>query len=139
MVLEKVIIFTLGLFYLISGFGLVELAYIYVFAGIVEVILSILITFTKIKRTKINVNFRICRKLCFSSITFGLNSVFGILYFKIDTVLLSVFTDNASVGIYNAAYNPLLALSEVLTGIVGNVFYPLMSKYSVNSKESWKN
>jgi len=49
--------------------------------------------------------------------------------------MLSVLKGDAAVGIYNAAYNPLLAL-----GVIPSVFiaalYPVMSRYFVSSKDS---
>ena len=136
MVIGKIILFTLVLFVIFSGYGLIELAYVYIFAAIVAVTLSFSIILMKIAKPKPTVDFSLWKTLIIGSIPFGLNALFGVLFFQIDTVMLSIFKDDAAVGIYNAAYNPLLAL----TGIIGYMFlspiYPVMSRYFVSSKDS---
>ncbi|CAD7775958.1 Polysaccharide biosynthesis protein [Candidatus Methanoperedenaceae archaeon GB50] len=136
MVIEKIILIILVLFVLISGYGLIELAYAYVFAGIVAVVISIYIVLVKIAKPKPTINLLLWKMLIVGSIPFGLNALFGVLFFKIDTVMLSVFKDDAAVGIYNAAYVPLLALTGIISGMVVSALYPVMSRYFISSKDS---
>ena len=135
MIIEKLILISLVLFVLFSGYGLIELAYAYIFAGIVDVTLSFSIVLIKIAKPKPTIDFSLWKTLIIGSIPFGLNALFGVLFFRIDTVMLSVLKGDAAVGIYNAAYVPLLAL-----GVIPIVFiaalYPVMSRYFVSSKDS---
>lgn len=135
MLIEKIILISLVLFVLFSGYGLIELAYVYVFAGIVAVTLSSSIVLIKIAKPKPTIDFSLWKTLVIGSIPFGLNALFGVLFFRIDTVMLSVLKGDAAVGIYNAAYVPLLAL-----GVIPSVFiaalYPVMSRYFISSKDS---
>jgi O-antigen/teichoic acid export membrane protein len=134
-VIEYIILFSLVLVVIFSGYGLIELAYVYIFAGIVAVTLSFLIVLIKIAKPKPTIEFSLWKPLVIGSIPFALNALFAVLFFRIDTVMLSVLKDDAAVGIYNAAYNPLLAL-----GVIPSVFiatlYPVMSRYFVSSKDS---
>lgn len=134
-IIEKIILLSLVLFALFSGYGLIELAYVYVFTGIASVTLSATIVLMKIAKPKPRIDLSLWKTLIIGSIPFGLNALFGVLFFQIDTVMLSVLKDDAAVGIYNAAYNPLLAL-----GVVPSVFiaaiYPVMSRFFVSSKTS---
>ena len=135
MVIEKIILFPLVLFVLFSGYGLIELAYVFIFTGIVAVTLSFSIVLIKIAKPKPTIDLSLWKTLIIGSIPFALNALFGVLFFQIDTVMLSVFKGDAAVGIYNAAYVPLLAL-----GVIPSVFiaaiYPVMSRYFVSSKDS---
>lgn len=49
--------------------------------------------------------------------------------------MLSVLKGDAAVGIYNAAYVPLLALGVIPTVFI-SALYPVMSRYFVSSKDS---
>jgi O-antigen/teichoic acid export membrane protein len=134
-IIEYIMLFPLVLFVLFSGFGLIELAYAYIFAGIVAVTISFSIVLIKIAKPKPTIDFSLWKTLIVGSIPFALNALFGILFFKIDTVMLSVLKDDAAVGIYNAAYNPLLALGVIPTVFI-TALYPVMSRYFVSSKDS---
>jgi O-antigen/teichoic acid export membrane protein len=136
MILEQIILISLVLFILFSGYGLIELAYVYVFVGIVDVTLSFFIVLIKIAKPKPTINFSLWKTLVIGSIPFGLNALFGVLFFKIDTVMLSVFKGDAAVGIYNAAYVPLLALTGIIPYMVASALYPVMSRYFISSKDS---
>ena len=136
MIIEKIILIPLVLFVLTSGYGLIELAYVYVFVGIVAVTLSFSIVLIKIAKPKPTINLSLWKTLIIGSIPFGLNALFGVLFFQIDTVMLSIFKDDAAVGIYNAAYVPLLALTGIISGMVVSALYPVMSRYFISSKDS---
>ena len=135
MVIVKIILFMLVLFVIFFGYGIIELAYVYIFAGIVAVTLSFSIALIKIAKPKLTIDFSLWKPLIIGSIPFALNAIFGALFFQIDTVMLSVLKGDATVGIYNAAYNPLLALG-VIPGVFIPALYPVMSRYFVSSKDS---
>jgi O-antigen/teichoic acid export membrane protein len=135
MVIVQIILFLLVLFVLFSGYGLIELAYAYIFVGIVAVTISFSIVLIKIAKPKPAIDFSLWKPLIIGSIPFGLNALFGVLFFQIDTVMLSVLKGDAAVGIYNAAYFPLLALG-IIPGVFISALYPVMSRYFVSSKDS---
>ena len=114
-IIEKIILFMLVLFVLFSGYGLIELAHVYIFAGIVAITLSFSIVLIKIAKPKPSINLSLWKTLIIGSIPFAFNALFAVLFFQIDTVMLSVLKGDAAVGIYNAAYAPLLALGALPT------------------------
>lgn len=136
MIVEKIIIISLGFYLIFSGYGLIELAYAYVIAGIIEVILSLIISLKKFSKPKLKINFSLWKHLTIGSIPFGLNNLFSMLFFRIDTILLSVLENNVAVGIYSAAYNPLLAIGSVLSTVATSALYPVMSRYYISSRDS---
>jgi len=135
MVIEKIILFMLVLFVIFSGYGLIELGFVYIFTGIVAMVLSFSIILIKIAKPKPTINFSLWKTLVIGSIPFALNALFGVLFFQIDTVMLSVLKGDAPVGIYNAAYVPLLALG-VIPAVFISAIYPVMSRYFVSSKDT---
>jgi O-antigen/teichoic acid export membrane protein len=111
------------------------LAYVYVFAGIVDVTISFSIVLIKIAKPKLTIDFSLWKIIIIGSIPFALNALFGVLFFRIDTVMLSVLKGDAAVGIYSAAYVPMLALGVIPTVFIAAI-YPVMSRYFVSSKDT---
>ncbi len=72
------------------------------------------------------VNFIFWRYLFKNSWQFWLATVFTVIYFKIDTVMLSFMTNYAAVGWYNAAYKLIDGLNFVPTLFIVAIF-PAMS------------
>jgi O-antigen/teichoic acid export membrane protein len=133
--IEKLSLLSIILISFSKGYGLIELAYIYVISSVISLILSIIIIFKKISKIQFFFDISLCRGLIIESIPFGLNALFGILFFRIDTIMLSALKNDTQVGIYNAAYNPLLALGVVPSVFVAAI-YPVMSRTFMSSKNS---
>jgi len=138
--IEKIIIISFGLYALFLGYGLTTLAYVYVFSSIITFFISLFVFLKKfVKLNSLNtqkINLSLWKTLTADAAPFGFNTLFGMLFFKIDTVLLSFLKNDIAVGVYNAAYNPLLALGTVLTGMTVNAIYPVMSKKFTQSELS---
>jgi len=75
---------------------------------------------------------RIDRKLLQNSlriaIPLGITSVLSLLYFKVDTLLLSVMKTPTDVGIYGLAYN-ILENILILWGLIMASVFPLLSRF----------
>jgi len=132
---EKIILTSLAFSAIYLGYNLIELAYIYVFAGIASLTLGAALLSIKIAKPRLIINLSLWKFLLIGSIPFGLNTLFGVLYFQIDSVMLSFLKGDVSVGIYSAAYNPLLALGIIPTVFV-TAIYPVMSRFFIDSKVS---
>ena len=134
-IIEKIVLVSLILFVLFSGYGLIEVVLIFVIVGIINFILSLAVLCTKFVKPRLKVDFTFWRYLVIAAIPFGLNAIFAVLFFHIDTIMLSVLKGDAAVGFYNAAYNPLLALSFIPLVITSSLF-PAMSVFFKSSKKS---
>ena len=75
-------------------------------------------------------------KLLKESLPLGAAVIFTMIYFKIDTLMLSVMKPAADVGIYNLAYKFMESLLFFPAMFVGLVM-PIMSKYAFLSKEKF--
>lgn len=91
---------------------------------------SLLITLLlkKLISFKFNFDLRLAKKLIIKSIPIGLISVLALLYFKIDTLILSVYRNSSEVGVYGLAYK-IIENILVLWGFYLASVYPLLSGY----------
>jgi len=128
-IIERIIIVTLALTVIFSGYGVIAIGYIYLLAGILDIILAASITFKKFIKPSFKIDLGLQKKLIVMGLPFALNELFAVFFFKIDTILLGFLKGDIAVGIYNAAYNPLLNLSMIIAGIVSAAIYPVMSRY----------
>lgn len=90
------------------------------------------------KYVKINLQFDFTywRSFLKDSLPLGISAIVIFIYFKIDTILLSVLKTSAEVGIYNAAYKVIENISFFPAMIIGLVF-PIFSKNIFSDKEQF--
>jgi len=74
-------------------------------------------------------DFELAKKIIYQSLPVGLISVLALLYFKIDTLILSIFRGAEEVGIYSLAYRVLENIL-VLWGYYMASVYPVLAKFS---------
>jgi len=77
-----------------------------------------------------------CKLLLKESLPLALSSVFIIIYFKIDVIMLSMMKGDAAVGIYSASYRLTEAFIFIPSTLMVSMF-PLMSRYFEKSKETF--
>jgi O-antigen/teichoic acid export membrane protein len=136
-IVKTIITVSLGLLVLFSGYGLIELVSVFVVAGIVDFCLSLFIMLIKFAKPTIEVDLAFWRRSISAALPFALLSVVGIIYLKIDTVMLSVMAGDAVVGWYSAAYTILLTM-QFIPSIFSYAIFPSMSKFFVSSKDALK-
>lgn len=83
---------------------------------------------------KLQFDFAYWKHFLKESAPLGISAIVVFIYFKIDTILLSVLRTNAEVGIYNAAYKVIENISYFPAMIVGLVF-PLFSRHIFSDKK----
>ena len=134
-ILERVLTTSLGLLILFMGFGLIEVAYVFLFAGIVNLLLSFLICARRFAKPKLEIDLGFWKKTIRLAIPFSLSNVFVIIYGSTDTIMLSVMKGDAVVGWYNAAYNVIRAFGPTVSLFMTAV-YPVVSQLFISSKDS---
>jgi len=80
----------------------------------------------------------VARSLIRSGMSFLAYGVLGVIYYRIDTVLLSVLTTATAIGIYGAAYRLFDTLAFVPGVLVGAIMSPILAKYSVTDTDKLK-
>lgn len=87
---------------------------------------------------KLEFDFGYWKKFLKESIPMGVVAVIALVYFKMDTILLSVMKSSADVGIYNAAYKVLENLTFFPAMIIGLIF-PVMVKNIFSHRHKFEN
>jgi O-antigen/teichoic acid export membrane protein len=82
-------------------------------------------------KIKLQFDFTYWKKFLVEAAPLGISSAVIFIYFKMDTILLSVLKTNHDVGVYNAAYKVIENLSFFPSMIIGLIF-PILS-YNVFS------
>jgi len=126
---------SLGFIILSLGYGLIELGLIFIFSGVAEFVIALVVCRKKFVKTKFQMHPSFIRKTIKTALPLGLLSIFGVIYVRIDTVMLSLFKGDAVVGWYNAAYNLVLGF-QFIPILFMHSLLPAMSVYYVSSRES---
>lgn len=94
--------------------------------------------FVRLVGIRWTIDFHLVRDLVWQSVPFLTYGVLGVIYYRIDTVLLQALTTTATVGIYGAAYRLFDTLVFLPNIVIVAVMYPVMAKLSVDSERRMK-
>ncbi|PIN86221.1 hypothetical protein COV19_05425 [Candidatus Woesearchaeota archaeon CG10_big_fil_rev_8_21_14_0_10_44_13] len=108
--------------------GLLALSIVFLIFYIFQFLLYALFCSIKCATPKFVIRFELWKHLSKEVLPFFLIMSFGILYNKIDIIMLSKMQGDAAVGYYGAAYK-IIDLLIVLSSILGGVIFPVLSKY----------
>lgn len=128
---------SLGLLVLFLGYGLIELALVFLLSGVFDFLFSFLICERRFVKPKLELDFEFWKSTIKIALPIGMLSIFALIYIKIDTIMLSMMKGDAVVGWYNAAYGLVLAFKPI-PQLFMNALFPLMSGYFVSSKDALK-
>jgi O-antigen/teichoic acid export membrane protein len=118
------------------GFSVAGFASIYFLASAVALGYTFAICMWKFAKPKLEVDWSFWKETIKEAWPMGGMAVCIVIYFRIDTVMLSLMMDDTAVGLYGAAYR----LSEIST-IIPSMFmasvFPVLSKYHADSMSSF--
>lgn len=97
---------------------------------------AVLLMVKKYVPLKLQFDFSYWKKFLKESAPLGLSAIVVFIYFKIDTILLSVIKTSTEVGIYNAAYKVIENVSFIPAMIVGLMF-PMFSRHIFSDKKQF--
>jgi O-antigen/teichoic acid export membrane protein len=123
---NKILAAFFGIAALVLGGGIVAVALGNLAAALMALVLSMLILGWRFDRPSLLVHAREWPRMARDSAPFGLQEVLGQIIFRMDIVLLSLFTTSAVVGSYGAAYRVLEA-TLFLAWSVGTSVLPMYS------------
>ncbi len=136
-ILADLIRVSLGLLVLFLGYGIMELALIFIISGIFEFLFGFLICEKKFVKPKIEFDFEFLKKSLKTAIPLSAMTIFVLIYIRIDAVMLSVMKGDAVVGWYTAAYGLVLAFKP-FSQWFRQALLPLTSKFYRSSENSLK-
>lgn len=109
---------------------------IFIYATL-QILLSLIILsiYLKLVKVKFTPTFNYSKIIIKGSIFFGLSSLLYIIYYKLDTVMLSIIKGSYYVGIYESAYKVISVLISLIV-ILDNIFLPkFFSLYEINLRK----
>ena len=83
---------------------------------------------------RLKFDFAYWKKFLKESLPMGISSIVVFVYFKMDTIMLSVMKTNTEVGIYNAAYKVIENVTFFPSMIMGLIF-PILSKHIFENRK----
>ena len=136
-VLNSILMITGILVVIHYGLGIIALASVYFISSGLILILTFIIYSWKFFLPKINIDLNFWKPTLNEAAFFGLSSIFVVIYFYIDSVMLSIMVGNSAVGIYNAA-SKLIFVLLFIPGVFVTSIFPLMSQHFKSSKNLLK-
>lgn len=138
-ILNSILMFSGTLIAIFRGFTVIGFSLIYFIVSLIVFIFSIWIVLWKFVLPKIEFDWTFWKLITIKALPFCLTSVFVVIYYYIDTVMLSIFLPNGNevVGWYNAAYRLVIPLSFIPSIFFSSVF-PVMSNFYKTSHNSLK-
>ncbi len=132
---NRMITVPLTILILILGYGLEGAIMVLPLSGALDLIISMYIVNTRIKRITFRVNLELCKKLLTKASPFLFIIAFNTIYTNIDIVMLSKMAGDEATGWYNASSRLLNALVFIPVVFMGALF-PVMSRFFASSKDS---
>ena len=134
-ILYSILMFAGILIAIYENLDIISFALVYFFVSLIYLGYSLYICIRKFLIPKIELDFQFWKKLLKESIPFWMTSVFIIIYFRMDMIMLSMMKGNEVVGWYAASYRLLDGLS-VIPAVFMSVMFPVFSKCYIDSKNS---
>jgi O-antigen/teichoic acid export membrane protein len=126
-ILGRIIILLLTLFYIKSGYGLTAIISAYLIGNIINFFASMILGLPWVK-FKFAFDFKFWKEIFLETLPMGTIIILGMIYFKADTVILSLMKSSTDVGIYGAPFKIFEILLLIPTMFMGNVF-PIITRY----------
>lgn len=101
-------------------------------------LITVFVTFIILKKSilfKLSFNLKLAKSLIRGSFFIGIAGFLAITYFKLDTIMLSVFKNSREVGIYTLSYKIFENVIIIWTFYMSS-FYPFISKFYHEGSES---
>lgn len=136
-IFEKGLSALVGIILLRLGAGVQVMAFVLLGGSLINALWQS-IWFFRLVGSKFSIDLALVRDLVRTSIPFLTYGVLGVIYYRLDTVLLSLFTNTAVVGWYGAAYRLFDTLVFLPNLVILAIMYPVFSKLSNTSEASLK-
>lgn len=136
-IMFRALVVGLGFMVIILDYGLVPLFLTFMVAGVIITPLWLLAHLKKIGSLSLRPDFTFILKFFRQAVPFALVLLFVSIYYRADTVMLSLMKGNEVVGWYNAAYGPMEALMTA-AAVICTTFFPVFSRLYGSSDSSFK-
>lgn len=124
-----------GVFLVNSGFGVTGAAVALIFGQLVYLIILLILLKTQKVPLLAIVRTKTLKQAVVGSLPYGLLAILGLIYFRIDTLMLSYLRGNFETGIYSAGYKFLEAAVFIPNALAVALFPALAKLHDQNLKE----
>jgi O-antigen/teichoic acid export membrane protein len=128
--MEKALFAAAGVVVILAGRGFLAVALSNTFVQFFGGCLAVWIVWKKYGPFRLSLNTAQWRPYLKAALPFGLIVAFYLVYFRIDSVMISFFRGDEEVGLYGAAYSLISALMFLPAGLVAALFPKLAGSYS---------
>jgi O-antigen/teichoic acid export membrane protein len=118
-----------------AGTGFITFIWLLVFSEAIHFLMIMLLS-NRIIPIKLEFDFNYWWKIIKNSLPIAVSLVFVLLYFKMDTVLLSLMKPASDVGIYSVAYK-ILEVIIFLPALYIGLIMPTLSRHAFGSREEF--
>jgi len=126
-IVGRLIILGLVLIFIKQGLGLAPILWGYTIGNIANFVVSLALGWQYVP-FKLKFDFDIWKKMFWEALPMGIVLLLGVIYIRIDSIILSIIKSPEDVGIYGAPYKILEILILVSGIFMGNVF-PIIARY----------
>lgn len=131
----RLVQFILVVVFIRLNLGFLFIVIALVAGGFTDLLLNFLFV-QKYIRLSLSFDFSLWIKILKQSVPLGVASIITMIYFKLDTVMLSVIKSSIDVGIYSLAYKVLESLIFFPAMLVGLIM-PLLSRYAFSARDKF--
>lgn len=110
--------------------GLIGIFWAYVIGNLVNFLFSLLLA-SRYFKIKPQIDWDLWKKIAIMAYPIGITLILHLIYFRIDTVILSLMKGNIDVGIYGAPYK-ILEILLLLPALFMGAAFPVLTKYYVS-------
>ncbi len=124
---ERAIAFAIGISVLLAGYGLMPFMIVLVISNAIATLYSLYLLRKLDVHFSLKIDVPMWKTMLKTSWTFWLSSVFIIIYFQVDTIMLTLMKGYEASGFYNAAYKLINVISKI-PWILVFVLFPIMAE-----------
>lgn len=126
-IIQSLSLLALVTFFVLNKSSIFAISYAYIGVALIGILFSLIFTLRYFSKFFLKINLKICKKILLEAWPFTLSAIFATIYFKIDTIFLSIMRSDLEVGIYSAAYT-LIILTYLLPEFLTISIFPWFSR-----------
>ncbi len=133
-ILNAVIMFVGVLLCVFTGQSVIGVAMVYLITNTIVLIYNFLVCSRNYGLIHFQVDLSFWKYLIYNAFPLAITSIFALISFRMNTILLNMLTTSAVVGEYTAAFNLMQALIFIPT-VYSTAILPMFAQFYTNSKE----
>ena len=134
-VLNSILMFAAVYIAIFYNANIMAFAMIYLIINFIILLFNVIICLWKFVVPKFEVDFQFWKALIMEAYPLAIASIFALIAFKIDTIMLAFISGDVATGLYSAAYKLLEALMFI-PSVYATALLPVFSKFHVSSQDS---